>query len=108
MKGANIIMSALFAGNYKRKLENFNHLLPWIIGIISTRLNLTKKRELLDGEKLVNAVVKGLEEEADDIINKKGVTKEEIFKAGVLKKVAVILKKQIEVKKEELQRINIE
>lgn len=108
IKGANIVISAILSGTYRKKIENLNALLPWLIGIITSRLTTTRKAGSGDGEKLVNAVIKGLEEEADDIINNPKSSKEDIFKATVLQKVVEILKRQVREKRGGLHKINIE
>lgn len=110
IKGANIIISALLSGNYQKKFENLNALIPWLIGIISKRLNAfkTKRDSSVDGENLINAVIKGLEEEASEIINNRKHTKEDLFKAEVLHKVVEILKKQMREKRENFRRVSIE
>ncbi len=108
IKGASIVLSALLSGNYRKKIENLNVLLPWVINIISRRLTSSKKQTYTDGENLINAVIKGLEDEASEIINNKKSTREDIFKAGVLKKVVEILKRQMKEKKENLRKVSIE
>jgi hypothetical protein len=108
IKGANIVMSALLSGSYRKKIENLNVLIPWVISIISKRLTSSKNRTYSDGENLINAVIKGLEEEATEIINNKESTREDIFKAGVLQKVVDILKRQMKEKKGELHRVSID
>lgn len=108
VKGANIIVSALLSGNYRKKIENLNVFLPWLISIISRRLSSLRGHTYTDGENLINAVIKGLEEEASEIINNHKSDRDDIFKAEVLKKVVEILKKQMRVKKENFRRVNIE
>lgn len=108
VKGANIIMSALLSGNYRKKIENLNVLLPWVISIISKRLSSSRGHSYMAGENLVNAVIKGLEEEASEIINNNKSSREDIFKAGVLKKVVEILKKQMREKKGDFRKVSIE
>lgn len=108
IKGTSIVMSALLAGNYRKKLENLNVILPWVINIISKRLTSSKKHTYTDGENLINAVIKGLEEEASEIINNKKSSREDIFKAGVLQKVVEILKRQMREKRGGFQKVILE
>jgi len=102
------VVSALLSRNYAKKFENLNTLLPWVIGIISQQLAGSRKSSGLRGEDLINAVIQGLEEEAGEIIKSGKSSREDIFKAEVLKKVVDILKKQVTQKKGTIHRVSVE